>query len=276
MDLRLASLHRYPIKSVGGMAADVCTLSDRGLQHDRRWMLVDAEGRFVSQRELPVLAQLHTTVLLDGFRVHDTRDGSHLDLPWTLEASSTRMCSVWSDRVRCIPAPREANAWFTERCGSPVELVYQPDGTRRRTDGRYANALTSLSDGFPYLVVNAASLRDLNMRGELKQGTAWVPITMDRFRPNLVIDGAAPWAEDDWASLTVGGLHFDLVKPCARCVIVNTDQATGARHTEPLRTLATFRTKGNKVLFGVNAVCADEGSLQVGDLVTALPSAPKP
>lgn len=276
MELRLASLHIHPIKSVGGMAVNEARLSDRGLEHDRRWMLVDAEGRFVTQRELPVMALLRTEVVNDSYRVRDVRDGSHLDLPWTVEASSSRMCSVWSDRVRCIPAPAGVDAWFSERCGAAVHLVYQPERTRRRADGRYAKALTSLSDGFPYLVVNAASLRDLNERGEQKHGTAWLPVTLDRFRPNLVIDGAAPWAEDDWASLTVGGLHFDLVKPCARCVIVNTDQATGARHNEPLRTLASFRSKGNKVLFGVNAVCADVGSLQVGDLVTALPSAPKP
>jgi uncharacterized protein YcbX len=275
MELRLASLHIHPIKSVGGLDVKEAALSDRGPLHDRRWMLVDAEGRFVSQRELPVLAMLHTEALQDGFRVFDTRDGSHLDLPWTLEATSTRMCSVWSDRVRCIPAPHAANAWFTERCGSPVELVYQPDGTRRRTDGRYASALTSLSDGFPYLVVNAASLRDLNERGKQVHGTAWVPVAMDRFRPNLVIDGAEPWAEDEWPSLTVGGSHFDLVKPCARCVIVNTDQATGTRGREPLRTLATFRSKGNKVLFGVNAVCADAGTIRIGDLVTASTGAPR-
>jgi uncharacterized protein YcbX len=276
MDLRLASLHLYPIKSLGGMAVERCTLSDRGLQHDRRWMLVDAAGRFVSQRELPVMALLWTEVVHDGFRVRDVRDGSHLDLPWTLEASSSRMCSVWSDRVRCIPAPAQWDVWFSERCGTAVHLVYQPERTRRRTDGRYAKALTSLSDGFPYLVVNAASLRDLNERGRQVHGAAWVPVAMDRFRPNLVIDGAAPWAEDGWASVTVGGMHFDLVKPCARCVIVNTDQATAARHTEPLRTLATFRTKGNKVLFGMNAVGAEAGSVQVGDLVTAMTSAPRP
>lgn len=276
MELRLASLHLHPIKSLGGMAVSEARLSDRGLEHDRRWMLVDAEGRFVTQRELPVLAMLHTEPLVEGFRVRDTRDGAHLDLPWTVDAAHTRMCSVWSDRVRCIPAPSDLSAWFSERCSKPLELVYQPISTRRRTDGRYANALTSLSDGFPYLLVNAASLRDLNERGRLAHGTAWAPVPMDRFRPNLVIEGAAPWVEDAWRTVQVGGVRFELVKPCGRCVIINTDQATGARSTEPLRTLATFRSKGNKVLFGMNAVCADAGTVRVGDLVTVLPPADLP
>jgi uncharacterized protein YcbX len=99
---------------------------------------------------------------------------------------------------------------------------------------------------------------------------------MDRFRPNLVIEGAAPWVEDAWRTVQVGGVRFELVKPCGRCVIINTDQATGARSTEPLRTLATFRSKGNKVLFGMNAVCADAGTVRVGDLVTVLPPADLP
>jgi hypothetical protein len=276
MELRLASLHLYPIKSLGGMAVTGAALSDKGLLHDRRWMLVDGEGRFLTQRELPAMALFHTEPLVDGFRVRDTRDGAHLDLPWTLDAAHTRMCSVWSDRVRCIPAPSDCNAWFSERCSAPLELVYQPDSTRRRTDGRYAHALTSLSDGFPYLVANSASLKDLNERGEREQGAAWAQVGMDRFRPNLVVAGALPWAEDAWRALQVGGVRFELVKPCARCVVVNTDQATGARSTEPLRTLATFRNKGNKVLFGMNAVCADAGTVRVGDLVTALPEADRP
>lgn len=272
MELRLASLHIHPIKSVGGMAVNEARLSDRGLEHDRRWMLVDAEGRFMTQRELPVLAMLHTEPRVDGFRVRDTRDGAHLDLPWILDATQTRMCSVWSDRVRCITAPSDLSAWFSERCSTRLELVYLPDSTRRRTDGRYAKAITSLSDGFPYLVVNAASLRDLNERGQ-RTHADWIPVPMDRFRPNLVIEGAAPWVEDAWRTVQVGGVCFELVKPCGRCVIINTDQTTGARNAEPLRTLATFRSKGNKVLFGMNAVCADAGSVRVGDLVTALPAA---
>jgi hypothetical protein len=258
----LASIHIHPIKSLGGFAVHEARLTDRGLEHDRRWMLVNAEGVFVTQRELPSMACLHTTPLPGGFRVTDTRDGATLDLPWTMRATGTRMASVWSDRVRTGTLEPAWSAWFTERLGAPLALVHMPDTTKRRTDGRYANGLTSLSDGFPYLIVSLASLEDLN--GRLKE-----PVGMERFRPNLVIAGGSAFQEDGWRSVRIGTARFDLVKPCGRCIIITTDQRTGERDREPLRTLATYRGKGNKVLFGMNAVGDAEGTVRVGDLVTA-------
>ncbi len=270
MSLTLGAIHIHPIKSVGGFGVNEARLTDRGLEHDRRWMLVDEHGQFITQREVPAMACLHTVPHGEGFRVVDTRAGATLDLPWTISEKETGMNSVWSDRVRTMVAEEAWSHWFSERLERTAQLVFMPDTTKRRTDGRYAQGLTSLSDGFPYLFLSQASLDDLNARGTAKalaNMETWTPIPMDRFRPNLVINGGAAFQEDGWREITIGTVRFTLVKPCARCVIITTDQRSGERGKEPLRTLATYRSKGHKVMFGMNAVGATEGSVRVGDEV---------
>lgn len=259
-NLVLSEIRIHPVKSLGGFTVQETLLSDRGPSHDRRWMLVDREGRFMTQREIPGMACLHTEPLAKGFAVTDRRTREALELPWSLPDGEERMCTVWSDRVRTRVGAPEWSAWFSARLDLDLTLVNMPDSTRRHTDGRYAKGLTSLSDGFPYLIISQASLDELNTR--LKD-----PVGMERFRPNLVIAGGTPFQEDDWRSITIGGLRFDLVKPCARCTIITTDQATGARQQEPLRTLATYRNNANKVLFGMNTMGPASGSIRVGDLV---------
>lgn len=258
MSLSLASIHVYPVKSLGGYSVQEAQLTDRGLEHDRRWMLVDADGTFQTQREHAAMACLHTRAHTGGFRVTDVRNGATLDLPWTLDGGEERMCGIWSDRVRTIRGGEPWSAWFSERLGAPVELVYMPDRTKRNTDGRYAKGITSLSDGFPYLVLSQASVDDLNSR--LQQ-----PVPLDRFRPNLVVSGGVPYQEDDWTDMQVGGVHFQLVKACGRCMIVTTDQRTGERSKEPLRTMATYRSAGARILFGMNAMGPAAGTVRVGD-----------
>ena len=258
--LSLAEIRIHPVKSLGGFTVPEARLTERGLEHDRRWMLVDEQGAFVTQRELPALACLHTAAGAAGFRVTDRRDGAVLDLPWQQAQGAERMCSVWSDRVRTRVGDPSWGAWFSARLGRAVDLVYMPDATRRRTDGRYATGITSLSDGFPYLVVSQASLDELN--GRLER-----PVPMDRFRPNLVIAGGTPFQEDQWTDLRIGAARFRLVKPCARCAIVTTDQQTGARGKEPLQTLSSYRRQGSKVLFGMNAMGDAAGVVRVGDPV---------
>ncbi len=262
MSLTLASIHIYPIKSLGGFEVSEAELTDRGLEHDRRWMLVDEHGVFLSQREIAVMACLHTSPLLDGFKVADVRKGGHIMLPWILEEGETHRVSVWSDQLKALIANDDINEWFSEALAQRVLLAYMPDKTKRRTDGRYAEGLNSLSDGFPYLVVSQASLDDLNAKLAIDGATS---VPMDRFRPNLVIAGGDAFQEDEWTEIFIGEVPFALVKPCARCVIVTTDQKTGERGKEPLRTLATYRTKGKKVMFGVNAVALEGGSIRAGD-----------
>lgn len=264
MTLRLRSIHIHPIKSLGGFDVPIARLTDRGLEHDRRWMLVDPEGRFVTQRELPVLACLHTSPTDDGFLVTDVRNGDTLSLPWRMADGPSKTCQVWGDSVHTITAPAQWNTWFSKRLERLLTLVYMPDDSLRPTDPVYADALTSLSDGFPYLIACTASLDELNRRLLDAKSD---PVPMERFRPNLVVEGGVPFQEDEWHVLTIGNVAFRVVKPCARCVITTTDQRTGKRGSEPLRTLATFRRSGERILFAVNAVAEEHGTITAGDAV---------
>ncbi|HQW04861.1 MAG: MOSC domain-containing protein [Flavobacteriales bacterium] len=268
MSLSVASLHVYPIKSLGGFTVDAARSTDRGFEHDRRWMLVDPEGRFISQREVATMACLHAAPVDGGIRVVDVRDGATLQLPWMIDAGDTRSATVWNDHVEVITGPNAASDWFTAQLGRPCTLVYMPDATLRPTDRTYAEAITSLSDGFPYLIISQTSLDDLNGRLD-------APIGMERFRPNIVIAGGAPFQEDQWSMIGIGDVRFSLVKPCARCVITTTDQRTGQRNKEPLSTLATYRKRiaengAVKLDLGMNAVAIGNGSLAKGMVVTIL------
>jgi len=271
MSLSLASIHVYPIKSLGGFQPDTARLTDRGLEHDRRWMLVDENGRFISQREVPMMACLHCSPLSNGFRMTDVRDGTTIDLPWAISTGEDRHVSVWEDELSAITASQVITLWFSEKLGTTATLVFMLDATERKVDPRYADGITSFSDGFPYLVISQASLDDLNERIVARER-----ITMDRFRPNLVIAGGNAYQEDAWRTITIGQALFDLVKPCARCAIPTTDQLTGERGKEPLRTLANYRKRtadggaSVKVEFGMNAV-ADAGvPVRVGDPVQVI------
>ncbi|MCC7502248.1 MAG: MOSC domain-containing protein [Flavobacteriales bacterium] len=262
-DLTLASIRCYPIKSLGGFSVKEAQLTDRGLEHDRRWMFVDEAGVFLSQRELAMMACLHTSALPDGFRITDMRDGSSLDLPWRISKGANLTTRIWDDSVDTLVGDVAWSQWLSDRVGRSVRLVFMPNATNRITDVRYAESLTSLSDGFPYLIVSQASLDDLNARLE-------EPVPMERFRPNLVITGGSAFQEDAWKKIAIGAVNFQLVKPCARCMIITTDQRTGQRGKEPLRTLATYRGDGEKVLFGMNAIGSTSGMIRAGDQVTVL------
>ncbi|QQR87880.1 MAG: MOSC domain-containing protein [Flavobacteriales bacterium] len=260
--LSVASLHIHPVKSLGGFAVQGAKLTDRGFEHDRRWMLVDADARFITQRECSALTCMHCAPLTDGFRVTDVRDGSVTEVPWSLASGAASRASVFSDTVDVLHAPVEVSAWFADQLGIVCSLAYMPDASVRPTDPAYVNARTSLSDGYPYLIVSQASVDDLNARLNPSER-----IAMDRFRPNIVVAGGEAYQEDGWRAVMIGGTRFSLVKPCGRCIITTTDQTTGERGKEPLRTLASYRSVGNKVLFGMNAVAPDQGIVRVGDLV---------
>ena len=263
MKLSLASIHIHPIKSLGGFSIEEARITDRGLEGDRRWMLVDENGTFISQREIPEMACLHTSPSAGGFTVTDLRNGGSIEVPWKIDQGEKVRVDIWSDKVSALHQGN-LDRWFSEALDRDVRLVYMPDQSKRRTDGRYAKSLNSFSDGFPYLITSQASLDDLNEKLRSKGGSA---VPMDRFRPNFVISGGEAFQEDQWRSISIGEVGFDLVKPCARCVIVTTDQRTGMREKEPLKTLATYRSKGNKVLFAMNAVAHSEGTIRRGDRI---------
>ncbi|MBK7384627.1 MAG: MOSC domain-containing protein [Flavobacteriales bacterium] len=277
MTLSIASLQVYPIKSLGGFPVNEARITDRGFEHDRRWMLVDGNGRFISQREVAALACLHCSTLNEGFRVTDVRDGDTIDLPWSIADGEVQHATVWNDGVEVLLAPMVISAWFAKKQGIACSLVFMPDATRREVDAQYANGITSLSDGYPYLIISQASLDDLNKRGATwahGHMGIWAQVPMERFRPSIVIAGGEAYQEDGWKDIAIGETRFALVKPCIRCVITTTDQRTGERGKEPLRTLATYRRrKGEegevKVAFAMNAMAVSGRVVRVGDLVSA-------
>ncbi len=263
----LSELWIYPIKSLGGIALTEATVEIRGLQYDRRWMLVNDEGRFMTQREIPAMALLRTAIDHSMLLVHHKDSPSdtlniQMDIPMnTLERV---MVEVWGDRCKAALMPTAVNEWFSAVLGENVRLVMMPETTHRWADGRYApkGQYVSFADGFPYLIIGQASLDDLNSRLQ-------TPLPMNRFRPNFVFTGGQPFEEDNWSNFNIGQVGFRGVKPCARCSITTTDQETAARAAEPIKTLATYRSTGKKILFGQNVVWLGEGEnvVRVGDVV---------
>jgi uncharacterized protein YcbX len=243
------------------MAVEEWEVDERGLRHDRRWMLVDETGRFVSQRRHPRMALVRVRIEADHLAVSAPEMPS-LQVPFTLTGSKPMLAGVWGDLVETLPAGEEADRWFGEFLGVRCRLVHLPDESVRRVDPKYGRAgdRVGLADGFPFLLISEGSLADLNARLQH-------PIPMDRFRPNLVIAGCGPFAEDGWRKIRIGDVTLRVAKPCARCVITTVDQGTGITGREPLRTLATFRREGTKVLFGQNLLHDQTGTLCVGDLV---------
>ena len=257
--LTLTALVVYPIKSAGGIAVQSWPVDEFGLRHDRRWMVVDRDGEAVTQRDHPKLALARTAIERDRLRV--TAPGQRpLDLPLEPAGAVTMTATVWGDACVAHWMGERAAGWFSELLGFSCSLVYMPAQTRRPADPAYAppEVRVSFADGFPFLLISEESLADLNTR--LPD-----PVPMNRFRPNLVIAGGEPYVEDGLRGFRIGALDLEAVKPCDRCVLTTTDQETGFRGPEPLRTLAGYRKAGGKVLFGQNVVHRATGRLTVGD-----------
>lgn len=261
----LSGVYIYPIKSCGGISLESAELEATGLRHDRRWMLVDEGGGFVSQRRCPRMALISTSLAPDHLEVR-APGMPDLEVPFEGEEEERIDVEVWGDRQRGTPVGEEADRWFTRSLGFPCRLVRKPDDDVRPVDSAYAGEgdQTSFADGFPLLVISEASLEDLNGRLES-------PVPMDRFRPNLVVRGCEPYAEDAWDEIRVGQALFRVAEACPRCAITTVDQQSGGRGKEPLRTLATYRKAEGEVWFGRNLIHASLGTVRVGDPVEVRP-----
>lgn len=261
--IKIQDLYIYPIKSLGGYRVEEAEVTPRGLAHDRRWMLIDKNHRFLTQREHPIMALLKVHPAEKGFRItNQNQPDQMLEIPWVASGEDIEV-DIWGDRCRAVTLSAEADAWFTQALGSPCRLVYMPESSRRQVDRTYApeGTITGFTDGYPILMISQASLDDLN--GRLAE-----PVPMNRFRPNLVIAGAEAYAEDRMDSFDINGIAFRGVKPCARCVMTTINQETGMAGKDPLRTFATYRQQGNKVLFGQNVLGPDTGLVRTGDIVS--------
>jgi uncharacterized protein len=261
----LSGLFVYPVKGARGIALDRARATSLGIEHDRRFMIVDPDGEFLTQREHGRMALLETAIEGDALVLRAPGLGP-LRLPLRPTGAADRHVRVWGDRCHAVSLGVEAAAYLGDYLGARVELVYMPDDATRRVDEAHAHKgeRVGFADAFPYLLTSEASLSDLNAR--LGDG-----VPMDRFRPNLVVRGAPPWAEDAWTAIGVRSVVFHALKPCSRCSVITVDQATGIAGKDPLATLATFRARSNRVYFGWNLVAESEGEMCVGDAVSLLP-----
>jgi uncharacterized protein YcbX len=259
--LRLSALHIYPIKSARGISLAESEVDEFGLRYDRRWMVVDESGLFLSQRSHPGMALVVPSIGDEVLRV-EAPSMPVLETRLNPASSVSTTVGIWNDVCSATWAGERAARWFSEFLGTPCSLVYMPDEVVRPADPAFApaGARVSFADAFPFLLISEESLTDLNHR--LAE-----PLPMNRFRPNLVVTGGEPFAEDTWDRIEVGGVRLRVVKPCARCVVTTTNQVTAERGREPLRTLATYRKIGGEVMFGQNAVHENTGWLRIGDLV---------
>jgi uncharacterized protein len=260
----LSGMYVYPIKSCAGISLQSADLSATGLRHDRRWMLVDETGEFMSQRAHPRMALISVRFAPERLIV-SAPDMDELEISLCRQTGDSIVVRVWGDTNRGALVSEEADRWFSEFLEFPCRLVGKPDDPRL-VDSSFAESgdQVSFADGFAFLLISEASLGDLN--GRLED-----PLPMNRFRPNFVVRGCGPYAEDGWSRLRIGSVPFRVAEPCPRCAITTVDQETGIRGKEPLRTLATYRKSEGEVFFGRNLIHDTLGTVCVGDPVETTP-----
>ncbi|MFK7821620.1 MAG: MOSC domain-containing protein [Planctomycetaceae bacterium] len=259
--ITVSGLYTYPIKSCAGTRLDSVALTATGLEHDRTLMLIHEDGKFVTQREVPELCLIRPRIV--GHESHVTASGSD-DLIFTPNRIGEPVgTSVWGDDVQAVAQESAVNEWFSDFLKTNVRLVAMHESFKRQVDAAFAEPkdIVEFADGLAVLLISEASLADLNAKLD-------APVAMDRFRPNIVITGCEPHAEDFWKEIAIGDISMSGVKPCARCSMVAVDQASGNRGVEPTKTLAEYRRFQNGVMFGMNMVHHGIGTISIGDTLT--------
>lgn len=265
MTARLSHINLFPVKSCAPLTPAEGHVEWRGLRGDRRWMIVDAEGRFLTARKHPRLVLINAQVEGANLRLNAPRM-PELELQPAPSGAGLKV-RVWRDDVLGRAATDSADAWICRYLGFPARLVYMDEQTERAVDANYARPgdIVSFADGFPLLLISQASLDLLNSK-------LASPLPMLRFRPNLVVNGTDAHAEDGWRSIRIGNIPFDVVKPCIRCVLTTVDPASGQFDAagEPLRTLLGYRRTPNGIAFGQNLIPRGTGTLALGDAVEVI------
>jgi uncharacterized protein YcbX len=259
--LRLSELWIYPIKSIPGIRMQEAKVMERGFEFDRRWMLIDATHTFLSQRTFPELALLDLKITDDSLQIIKRSNPSEkIETPLFPDLLEEIEVNIWNDKVLAWTVDPAADVWLSEFMGQPVKLVYMGDQAERQIDLRFSKdgENVSFADGYPYLLISEASLADLN--GRLAE-----PVSMRRFRPNLIVTGASAFDEDTWKNFQIGNISFRGVKTCARCTVITIDPQTAEKGAEPLKTLSAYRTENNRILFGQNLIADHPGILRQGD-----------
>jgi uncharacterized protein YcbX len=267
----LSEINIYPIKSLGGISLKESLIENKGLQYDRRWMLIDEEGIFITQRKHFELSLLQVSIGDGKLTVSHKIDVSQTISFFLDEHTGENIIvQIWDDISNGLEVSILVSEWFSAFMKMKVRLVVMPLAEKRAVDQRYAlNAeVVSFADSYPCLIISQASLDGLNVKLE-------EPILMDRFRPNFVFTGGTPHIEDTFSTFYLGDILFSAVKPCVRCVLTTVNQQTGVRGQEPLRTLAGYRNFGKKILFGQNLVHEGSGIICVGDELKVASYKPK-
>ena len=257
----VTALYVYPIKSLGGVSVSKTILTDRGFALDRRWLLIDDKGVFLTQRAYPAMVHFEVKILENGLEIYHKLEKKTCYVPFEIDQNKSKInVTVWDDVFEAIEVSEEISNWFTGFFDQKVRLVYQPQDSERKVDSRYAktsNDLVSAADGYPVLMISEASLGTLNDKLE-------EAVSMDRFRPNMVVSGLEAFQEDEIAEVAVGSASLIGVKISARCILININ-GNGEVGKEPLKTLSTFRKRDNKVYFGQNMLVKTQGQIAVGD-----------
>jgi uncharacterized protein len=266
MRCKLSEINIYPVKSLGGISLNEAEVTDRGLKYDRRWMIVNNEEKFLTQRTNPELALLKTKISHNKLILsHKAKDISPLVIPINSKITETTIVNIWNDLVSALLVGKYADEWLSDVLGSKCKMVFMPEETERFVDRSYAsqNEIVSFADAFPFLIIGQSSLDDLNSRLQEK-------LPMNRFRPNFVFNAGKPFEEDNWKKFKIGEVIFEAVKPCSRCVTTTIDQENAAKSDEPLKTLSSYRMVNNKVTFGMNLIHEGTGILRIGDEIEIL------
>ncbi len=287
--MQISEVNIYPIKSLKGISLQSSPVEKRGLRFDRRWMLTDRDGTFFTQREVPKMAAITVEVTSDGLRVISAEAGD-MNIPSEPDLGSRQNVTVWQSNVPGEVYNGEVSEWFSDVLGRSCQLVLMPETSERHVSERFdrGDDIVSFADGYPLLLIGEGSLAEVNERLEetYKDADKNVRVPMNRFRPNLVVQGSDPFEEDGWSKIRVGEAIFWVVKPCARCVMTTVDQTRGEFDgKEPLKTIASFRMAkdvfpdsfeslgqtANAVLFGENLIPENPGtSVNVGDEVEVI------
>jgi uncharacterized protein len=258
MKYKVKELYIYPIKSLAGIRVETAKAEEMGFENDRRWMLIDDQNQFITQRKYTILSQFYPEMSTDKMAInyqdkkHEFSINEFLDEPL--------FSKVWDDETKVFEVSKATSKWFSEALGFGCKLVKIIDnGDRKHNSSKLDTTLNvSLADGYPYLLTGSKSLDFLNERLDEK-------VTIKRFRPNIVISSLIPHEEDFFDTFQIGTVKFKNAKPCGRCIMINNNPETLMVSKEPLKTLSTYRTSNNNVYFGTNIFCLNEGAIAVGD-----------
>lgn len=248
----------YPIKSLPGISLSQGSIKKKGIKLDRRWMLIDENNKFISQREFSNLTQFNIELLEK--EMHLFYKNESINIPYKSKSDIAHEVLIWDHKVVANEVSKKLSQWFSTVLDHNVRLVKMTKESSRIKKFLQSpwKSKVSFADGYPILIIGTASLDLLNSKLEH-------PIKMDRFRGNLIVNTDEPHEEDDWETIIVGSSVLQLIKPCARCQMITIDQQSGLKSVEPTKTLSSYRKFENKINFGINAICIEKGKIKKGD-----------